>query len=113
MQGFLKPAPTIMPAADAPTQGGRYTMDPEEYFESRGQLIREDDVAAITSSAGTGASSAASGAAGGAAGEKDSAEVSLLAAEFTDFDEELAGGDFDADYAAGSGAAGGGDDGDF
>lgn len=101
--------------ADAPSQGGSYAMDPEEYFESRGQLIMEDDVAAITGSAGTGASAAgaASGATGGAAGDKDSAEVSLLAAEFSDFDEELAGGDFDADYAAGGGAAGGGDDGDF
>ena len=78
-------------------------------------MIREDDVAAITGSAGTSAAggAAAGGAAGAAAGEKDSAEVSLLAAEFSDFDEELAGGDFDADYAAGSGAAGGGDDGDF
>ena len=104
-----------MPAADAPSQGGSYAMDPEEYFESRGQLVMEDDVAAISGSAGTGASAAgaASGAGGVAAGEKDSAEVSLLAAEFSDFDEELAGGDFDADYAAGGGAAGGGDDGDF
>lgn len=80
--------------ADAPAQGGKYTMDPEEYFESVGALIREDELAAIASSAG------------GADGEADGA--SLLAAEFSDFDDGL--GDFDADYAAGGS---GGDDHDF
>lgn len=78
--------------ADAPAQGAEYRMDPEEYFESVGRLIHEDDLAAI------------------AAADKD-AEVALLASEFSDFDDELVGSrDFDADYAA---AEGGGSDEDF
>jgi hypothetical protein len=52
-------------------------MSPEEYFESRGQLIQEEDLATIV--------------------DKD-AEVALLASEFSDFDEELASSaDFEAD----------------
>lgn len=93
----VKPPSFVQPPmqpADAPAQGGKYTMDPEEYFESVGALIREDELAAIASSAG------------GADGEADGA--SLLAAEFSDFDDGL--GDFDADYAAGGS---GGDDHDF
>lgn len=69
-------------------------MDPEEYFESVGALINEDELAAIAGSAGS------------ADGDADGA--SLLAAEFSDFDDGL--GDYDADYGA---AAGGGDDDDF
>ncbi|KAI3438212.1 hypothetical protein D9Q98_000649 [Chlorella vulgaris] len=57
--------------------GGEYRMSPEEYFESRGQLIQEEDLATIV--------------------DKD-AEVALLASEFSDFDEELASSaDFEAD----------------
>ncbi|KAL4452357.1 hypothetical protein ABPG75_008019 [Micractinium tetrahymenae] len=82
--------------ADAPSQGGKYTMDPEEYFESVGALIREEELAAIA------------GSAGGTDGDADGA--SLLAAEFSNFDDGL--GDFDADYGAGGGG-GGGDDDDF
>ncbi len=67
-------------------------MDPEEYFESIGALIKEDELAAIA------------GSAGGADGDADGA--SLLAAEFSDFDDGL--GDYDADY--GAGGAGGDDD---
>ena len=85
-------APPPCPPADAPAQGAEYRMDPEEYFESVGRLIHEDDLAAI------------------AAADKD-AEVALLASEFSDFDDELVGSrDFDADYAA---AEGGGSDEDF
>lgn len=71
-------------------------MDPEEYFESIGALIREDELAAIARSAA------------GKDGDVDGAEAALLAAEFSDFDDEL--GDFDADYA---GATSDAEDADF
>ncbi|PSC72276.1 hypothetical protein C2E20_4467 [Micractinium conductrix] len=77
---------------DAPAQGGGYRMEPEEYFESIGALIHEEDLAAIAGSAGDGVV-AADG-------------TALLAAEFSDFDDEL--GDFDSDY--GGGAAAGDED---
>lgn len=84
--------------ADGPSQGGSYHMEAEEYFESMGALIKEEDLMAIK------------GSAAGVGAEAEGAEAALLAAEFTDFDEELTG-DYDAEY--GAAAATGGSDEEF
>lgn len=59
-------------------------MDPVEWFEAEGRLIRDDDLAVIA----------------GSAVDKD-AEAALLAAEFDDFDEQLVAYDGGLGDAAG------------
>jgi hypothetical protein len=86
---LLPPHPAPLSGADAPAQGAEYRPDPEEWFEERGQLIHEDDLAAI-------------------AGADRDGGAALLADEFSDFDDEdfksAGAAPFDAGFSAGGAA---------